>query len=80
MSLITNRGLTPWPVIRTDRKPSADAEIAHHTTSLRHLGNIAVRLGRSLQFDPKRERFEDDKEADDLLGRTYRKDHWAAPS
>ena len=65
--------------IRNGRKPHADAEIAHHTTSLCHLGNIAVRLGRSLHFDPQRERFVDDKEADGLLGRTYRKGHWAAP-
>jgi len=37
-------------------------------------------LGRSLHFDPQRERFVDDKEADGLLERTYRKGHWAAPS
>ena len=66
--------------IRNDRKPSADAEIAHHTTSLCHLGNIAIRLGKSLHFDPQQERFIDDREADGLLDRTYRDGHWAVPN
>ena len=65
--------------IRNDRKPNADAEIAHLTTSLCHLGNIAIRLGKSLNFDPKQERFTNDREADALLDRTYRDGHWAAP-
>jgi predicted dehydrogenase len=65
--------------IRTGRRPNADAEIAHHTTSLCHLGNIANRLGRTLRFDPKGERFSDDTEANGLLARKYRDGHWAAP-
>jgi predicted dehydrogenase len=65
--------------IRTDRKPNADIEIGHLTTSLCHLGNIAIRLGRSLRFDHERERFVDDGEANGLLERTYRDDHWAVP-
>ena len=66
--------------IRNDRKPNADIEIAHHTSSLCHLGNIANRLGRSLRFDPQRERFTEDGEANGLLKRTYRDGHWAVPS
>jgi predicted dehydrogenase len=65
--------------IRSGRKPSADIEIAHHTTSLCHLGNIANRLGRSLRFDAPQERFIDDQEADAMLHRSYRDGHWAAP-
>jgi len=66
--------------IRNDRKPNADVEIAHHTTSLCHLGNIAIRLGKTLHFDPRQERFIYDREADGLLNRTYRDGHWAVPN
>jgi hypothetical protein len=65
--------------IRHDRRPNADAEIAHLTTSLCHLGNIATHLGRALRFDPQQERFVDDADANALLTRTYRDDHWAVP-
>lgn len=64
--------------IRDRRQSNANASIAHHTTSLCHLGNIATRVARSLRFDPDRERFVDDDEANALLTREYRKDHWAA--
>jgi len=38
-----------------------------------HLGNISYRLGRSLDFDPKSERFGNDHEANAMLTRDYRK-------
>jgi predicted dehydrogenase len=65
--------------IRNNRRPNADATTAHLTTSLCHLGNLAIRLGRALRFDSQEERFVEDKEADGLLDRSYRDDHWAAP-
>ena len=65
--------------IRHARQPNADIEIAHLTSSLCHLGNIAVRLGRSLRFDSAHEKFVADDQADGLLNRTYRDAHWAAP-
>ncbi len=65
--------------IRGDRRPNADAEIAHLTTSLCHLGNIAMQVGQSLRFDPQQERFTDNDEANKLLARTYREGHWAVP-
>ncbi len=37
-----------------------------------HLGNVAFRLGRSLEFDPKRETFSD-KKLNPYLTRNYRK-------
>jgi len=37
-----------------------------------HLGNIAYRLGRSLEFDPVKMKFKNDKEADALMTREYR--------
>jgi len=65
--------------IRTHRRPNADIELGHLSASLSHLANIATRLGRSLEFDPKSERFVGDDEANRLVGREYRPDHWAAP-
>ena len=65
--------------IRNDRLSSADAEVAHLTTSLCHLGNIATQLGRALRFDPDKERFVGDDEANTLLARKYRGGHWATP-
>ena len=65
--------------IRTHRRPNADIEFGHLSASLSHLANIATRLGRSLEFDPKSERFVRDDEANRLVGREYRPNHWAAP-
>jgi predicted dehydrogenase len=52
----------------------APAEAAHRTISISHLGNIALRLGRtSMKWDPKAEKFVNDAEADGMLTREYRK-------
>ena len=50
----------------------APVEVAHRSISLGHLGNIAMKLGRDLRWDPAAERFGDDDEANRLLGRAYR--------
>jgi predicted dehydrogenase len=55
------------------QRPNADIEEGHKSTRLCHLGNIALRVGRTLQFDAKTETIKDDAEANQLLGRTYRK-------
>ena len=55
------------------------SEIGHLSSSLAHLGNIAVRVGRVLRFDPVRERILDDEQAGGLLRRVYRDGHWAVP-
>src|ERR1700722_18769686 len=66
--------------IRDGIKPTAEIEIGHLSASLCHLGNIVARTGRALKFDPQREQFAGDEEANRLLGRTYRQDgHWAVP-
>ena len=64
--------------IRTGAKLNANALTGHLSTSLCHLGNIATRLGRSLTFDPQKEQFVGDAEANTLVSREYR-DHWAKP-
>lgn len=65
--------------IRSGAPLNAEIDVGHHSTVLCHLGNIAVRLGRSLSFDPAKERFHGDDEANRLLTRTYREGHWAVP-
>ncbi|MEW5975686.1 MAG: Gfo/Idh/MocA family oxidoreductase [Acidobacteriota bacterium] len=58
------------------RKPNllnAEIEEGHISTTLCHLANASYRLGRTLEFDPATERFVNDKDANKLLGRDYRK-------
>jgi len=66
--------------VRNDRRPNADIEIGHLSTSLCHLGNISTRVGRTLEFDPQSEQILGDEAANRMLTRTYRKGgHWAIP-
>ena len=58
--------------IRSRKQPICDAEIGHRSASLCHLGVIAVRLGRKLQWDPKKEEFVNDLEANKWVAREMR--------
>lgn len=51
----------------------APVEHGHYAAALCHLANISYRLGRSLTFDPQAEKFPEDREANALLTREYRK-------
>jgi hypothetical protein len=51
---------------------TCDALQGHYSSTLPHLANIAYRVGRPLQFDPKAEKFVNDAEADKHLTREYR--------
>ncbi len=59
--------------VREDKPLNAEVEEGHKSTRLCHLGNIAHRVGRSLRFDADAETLGNDKEANGLLGREYRK-------
>ena len=48
-------------------------EEGFYSCALVHLGNIAYRLGRSLDFDPRTMKFINDAEANGMLTRKYRK-------
>ena len=50
----------------------APAETGHRTVTIAHIGNIAMLLGRKLQWNPQTERFVDDAEADKMLSRKQR--------
>jgi predicted dehydrogenase len=58
--------------IRTRRRPIMDVEIGHRITCWSHLGNIAYRVGRKLDWDPVTECFPGDEEANRLLHAPYR--------
>lgn len=51
---------------------NAEVLEGHLSSSLGHLANIAYRLGRTLEFDPKTETFGSDEEANRYLTREYR--------
>jgi predicted dehydrogenase len=56
------------------RKPTiCEPEIGHRSVSVCHLGVIAIRLGRKLSWDPAKEQFIDDAEANGHLAREMRK-------
>jgi len=52
---------------------NADVEVGHCSAALCHMANIAMRVGRRLKFDTRRERFIDDAEANAYLTKQYRK-------
>ncbi len=52
---------------------ACDIMEGHLSSTLPHLANISYRVGRALVFDGSKERFVDDKDADRLLTREYRK-------
>ncbi|HVR73116.1 MAG TPA: Gfo/Idh/MocA family oxidoreductase [Planctomycetota bacterium] len=58
--------------IRTRKETAAPVEVAHRSTTICNIGAIAMRLGRKLRWDPEKERFAGDDEANRMLFRTYR--------
>jgi predicted dehydrogenase len=58
--------------VRLRTKPAADVETGHRSATVCHLGGIAVRLGRKLRWDPVKERFINDTQADKMLARPMR--------
>jgi len=64
--------------VRNGNRPAADIEIGHLASSLCHLGNIATRVRRVINFNPKTEEIVNDKDAGPMVRRTYR-DHWGRP-
>ena len=49
--------------IQSGKRPNADVAIGHHTATMCHLGNIARWTGRKLIWDPVKETFPDDADA-----------------
>lgn len=58
--------------IKSRKLPICDVEIGHRSATVCHLGNIAIRTGRKLTWDPAKEEIVGDKEAAAMLHRPYR--------
>jgi predicted dehydrogenase len=59
--------------VRSRKQPICEPEIGHRSVSVCHLGVIAIRIGRPLRWDPARETFVSDPDADSYLSREMRK-------
>jgi len=64
--------------IKTRERPNADVEIGHRSITVCHLANIAREIGRKLHWDPGKETFPGDDEANAYLDRPRRKG-WELP-
>jgi predicted dehydrogenase len=64
--------------IRSGKPTTADAQTAHLTCALIHLGEVAYRTQRVLHFDPKKEEVLNDSEANGMLTKEYRRP-WEMP-
>ena len=64
--------------IKSRQTPNADIEIGHRSATVCHLGNIARWTGRKLRWDPVKEEFIGDKDANKYLDRERRKP-WTLP-
>jgi len=62
-----------FEAIRTGKPPHAEVETGHRATTLCHLVNICRILQRKLRWDPNKEHFSADAEANNLLSRPRRK-------
>jgi predicted dehydrogenase len=58
--------------VKNRKLPICDVEIGHRSATVCHLGNIAVRLGRKIQWDPATEMIVGDKDAATWVSRPYR--------
>ena len=58
--------------IKSREKCVAPVDVAHRSITVGHLGLIAMRLGRKIQYDPVRELFPNDPEANKYLSRPMR--------
>jgi predicted dehydrogenase len=58
--------------VRSRKRPNADVEEGHRSATMCHLGNISMRLGRSLKWDAAKEQVIGDPEANRWLERPYR--------
>lgn len=59
--------------VHSRKKPVCDVEIGHRSVSVCHLGVICLRLGgRKLKWDPKKEQFVGDAEANKMVSREMR--------
>jgi len=59
--------------VKSREQPICSAETGHRSASLCHLGTIAIRLGRKLNWNPAKQEFVGDAEASSWVSRPMRK-------
>lgn len=65
--------------VRSRKDPYFPVDIGHRVSTVCHLANIAIRLGRKLKWDPKKEQFIGDRDANALMDRK-RREPWNLPA
>ena len=65
--------------IKTRKDPICSAEVGHRSATVCHLGNIAVRTGKTVKWDPAMEVIVGDAELAKWAGKAYRAP-WKLPS
>lgn len=58
--------------VKTRQRPGGHAEAAHRTATMLHLANIAIRTGRTINYDPVAEQIIGDEEANRLVNQPMR--------
>ena len=61
-----------YDCMRTRKRPNSDVEIGHNSMIACHLGNIAFRLGRQVNWDVENEKIIGDAEAQKYVSKPYR--------
>jgi hypothetical protein len=62
--------------VRTGKPCICDAETGHRSVSVCHIGNISLQLGgRRLEWDPRRQEFKNDAEANAMRSRQMRREY-----
>ena len=59
--------------VKTRRDPYFPVDIGHRVSTVCHLANLSIKLGRPLKWDPIKEYFKNDNEANRLQTRDMRK-------
>jgi predicted dehydrogenase len=78
-SVVVRPHIQNWlDCVKSRDEPNAPVEIGHRSVTICHLANIARELGRELHWDPDKEVFPGDEEANGLLDRP-RRPGWELP-
>ena len=64
--------------MKTGAPLNASVAVAHPTAVVAHMGNIAYRTGKKIYWDREKKEFNNDQEANALIGKTYRSP-WKLP-
>jgi len=58
--------------VKAHRETAAPVEIGHRSVTICHLGNIAMKLKRKLEWNPEKEKFVNSEQANRMLSRSMR--------